>query len=328
MHARGAERFAAHHLRQPLPGEGLADVAAGDVFLEPGKGGLEGLEAVAKQRRIRHAAGIEGAEDDSGGGVVAPMELRDRDHVAELAVLIGLAGFEGPAVGHGNGIAKPGGKATQVTEVGWRRDGDFAAQLLGVGGNGANHNQALLHLVLRLLLPGRRGATTAAATGIGQFVQQQLDQQEVAQVVGGHGQLVALGRKQGLPQGGHVDGGVAHQRVQRSATAVDGSGKGPHAPQVREVKGNNRQVPAIHLQLRDGAIGTGRVTHGHHHVPAALHQGGGAVQPDAGAGPGDDGLGPQAGTGGHGCGSEDVGVVAQSCSGCFQITRRRLGAIH
>ena len=240
--------------------------------------------------------------------MVAPVEFRDRDHVAELAVFVGLAGFEGLAVGHGNGSAKAGGKATQVTEVGWRRDRDFAAQLLGVGGNGANHNQALLHLMLHLLLPGCSSATTSATTAAaGQFVQQQLDQQEVAQVVGGHGQLVALGREAGLPQGGHVDGGVAHQRVQRSATAVDGSGKGPHAPQVREVNGNNRQVPAIQLQLRDGAIGPGGVTHGHHHVPAALHQCGGAVQPDAGTGPGDDGLGPRAGTGGHGCGPEDVG---------------------
>ena len=64
------------HLRGAVARQGLADIALGDVFLEPGEDRAEGGRRVAEQRRFGDAAGIERVEDDAGAGTEARCSSR------------------------------------------------------------------------------------------------------------------------------------------------------------------------------------------------------------------------------------------------------------
>lgn len=127
-------------LGHTVSGEGLADIAFGDVFLEPGEDALEGLGGVAEERGVGDAAGVEGAEDDAGGRVEAGVELAAHHHEGEFAVFIGFAGLEGLGVDHGDGGLEAGFEALHVAQVGGGGDGDFAAEFFGIGGDGAERH--------------------------------------------------------------------------------------------------------------------------------------------------------------------------------------------
>ena len=58
------------------------------------------------------------------------MQLLGGDHVAELAVFVGLAGLESLTTGHGDGVFEPGFKAGEVPQIRRCRDRDLAPQLL------------------------------------------------------------------------------------------------------------------------------------------------------------------------------------------------------
>ena len=136
---------------------------------------------MAEQGGVRHTARIEGGEDHACLLMEAAVEFGDGDHVAEFAVLVGLARLEGFAVGHGDGRPEALGKPIQIAQVRRCGNGDLAAQLLGIGGHRAQDHQPFLH------------ATAAFAAAVPrQLVQQQPDEQEMAQVVGGHAQFVTL----------------------------------------------------------------------------------------------------------------------------------------
>ena len=69
-----------------------------------------------------------------------------------------------------------------------------------------------------------------------QILEQQLNQEEMAQMVGGHGNLIALGRTLGLLQAGLIHRCIDHQ-------GIDGEAEGghqrlnphPHALEITEV---------------------------------------------------------------------------------------------
>ena len=100
MQARLTELGVNHHLRHPVAGQFLADITFGDVFLEPGEDGAEQGWRVPKQCGVGHAARVKRVEHNPGLVVVAAVELAAHHHVAQLAVFVGLAGFERPSVDH------------------------------------------------------------------------------------------------------------------------------------------------------------------------------------------------------------------------------------
>ena len=150
MHAGLREGGVVHHLRDALAGEFLRHVAFGDVLLEPGKNRLEGLRRVAEQGRVGHTAGVQRVEHDAGFGVIAAVQLAADDHVAKLAVFVGLAGFEGLAVDHRDRVPKTRLQTLQVAQVGRRGDGHFATEFLGVRGDRAQSDEPAGWLVRAL----------------------------------------------------------------------------------------------------------------------------------------------------------------------------------
>ena len=177
MHPGDGKGRIGDHIGHPFACQGLADIAAGDVLLEPGEDGAEGGRGVAKQRRVGHTARIERGENDAGARVQPAMQLLGGDHVAELAVLVSLAGLEGLAIGHGDRRLETGGKAGKITQIGRGRDGNLAAEFLRVGGHGAQDHDP-----------------TGRMLGVPEIVQQPLNQQKVAKMIGGHRNFVTLGR--------------------------------------------------------------------------------------------------------------------------------------
>ena len=191
------------------------------------------------------------------------MELLGRDHVAQLAVLVGLAGLEGLVVRHGNRILEAGLEPRQIAEISRRRNGNLAAELLGIRCHGAEDDHTAGG-VLRTL----------------QGVQKQLDQEEMTEMVGGHGHLVTLRGTLRLLEAGLVDSGVADQgidavkRIDRTLDAVE--------------------IAEIHLHVAEPLLGDlkrigrsgstlGRPVRGHH-SPSLGHQSLHRVQTHTGCG--------------------------------------------
>lgn len=155
--------FIGDHLGDPFPGHFLGDIAAGDVLLEPGENDLEGVEVVAEEGGFGDATGVEGVKDDAGFLVVAAVQFPHGEHIAQFAVFVGFARFEDFAVGHGDRGFKSSFKAFEVSQVGGGGDGDFAAEFFGVGGDGAEDDEA-----------------TIAVGGFFEVIQHEVAQQEVA----------------------------------------------------------------------------------------------------------------------------------------------------
>ena len=105
----------------------------------------------------------------------APMQFLSGDHVAQLAVLIGLTRLEGLAIGHAHRRQETGTKTSQIAQIGRRRDGDLAPELFGIGGDRSQDHQ-----------------TPGGMVGALQVGQQTLNQQKMPQMVGGHRDFVAL----------------------------------------------------------------------------------------------------------------------------------------
>ena len=211
MDPRNGKLRIGHHLGQALTGQGLAYVAAGDVLLEPGENCLKGPRRIAEQGGIGDAARIEGTEHNAGVPMQTPVQLLGGNHVAELAVLVSLTGLKSLAIGHGDWRLEAGLEAGEIAQVGRGRDWNLAAQLLGIGGDRAHDHHP------------PRGVGRAF-----EILKQQLDQQEMAQMVGGHRDFIALRRPFGLLQARLVDGGINHQGIEGQA---QGSHQGfhPHA---------------------------------------------------------------------------------------------------
>ena len=200
----------------------------------------------------------------------AAMQLLGGDHVAELAVLVGLAGLEGLGVGHGDRRLEAGSEARKIAQVSGGGNGDFAAQFLGVGGHRAEDHQP-----------------AGGMTGALEIVEQEVNQQEMAEVVGGHRDLVALGGALGVLEPRQVDRRVHHQGIQGPTGGMESIHQQADALEIAQ----------IHLQMSHPVSGDGEgrlgpaslvgVAAGHHHMPAAVHQGLGGKQADPRGGPGD-----------------------------------------
>ena len=257
MGAGTAEGWIGHHLGYPLAGQGLAHITASDVLLEPGEDLLERRQAVTEQRRIGHTTGIERAEADAGGVVEAAMQLQAGDHVAQLAVFVGLSGLELLTAGHGDRRLESLVKAGEIAQIRWRGDGDLAAQFFGVGRHRAQGDQALI-----------------ACWGGLEILQQQAGQQEVPQMVGGHAELIALGTPFRFFEQGLVDRGIDHQRRQGPIKAAEHLHKRLHRLEIGEVqRQDDRFRRTAQTHLHQGPLGFGAIPTRHHHGPALIDQG-------------------------------------------------------
>lgn len=122
------------------------------------------------------------------------------------------AGLREGGVDHRDRVAKSRLQALRVAQVGGRGDGHFAAEFLGVRSDRTQGDEPHRRLVRAF-----------------QVVEQQLAEQEVPEVVGGHADLDTLGRAHGLFQTRQVDGGVVDEGVQRPAERVEGGNEAANA---------------------------------------------------------------------------------------------------
>lgn len=104
-------------LGQPLAGLLFSDVAPSDVFHEKGEDLSEPLPLLSEELGLGDAARIHGGEGDTGGLVVAAVELADGHHVHDLAVFVGLGAIVVLAVHHGDGLLASLLHALQLAEV-------------------------------------------------------------------------------------------------------------------------------------------------------------------------------------------------------------------
>uniref|UniRef100_J3N3R4 Uncharacterized protein n=1 Tax=Oryza brachyantha TaxID=4533 RepID=J3N3R4_ORYBR len=117
------EAGVADDLGEALAGLLLGDVALGDVLLEGREEEAEERDVLAEEAGGGDAARVEGGEGHAGGLVVPPVELLHRQHVAHLAVLVGLGAVELAAVDHRRRAhaVQPRRQPPQVPQVRLRR---------------------------------------------------------------------------------------------------------------------------------------------------------------------------------------------------------------
>jgi hypothetical protein len=70
-----------------------------------------------EQCGFRDATGVHAAERDASASVIPPMQFRDRHHVANLRILVGLRTEERLAVGHGDRLSRTFFEALKITKV-------------------------------------------------------------------------------------------------------------------------------------------------------------------------------------------------------------------
>ena len=224
------------------------------------------MRRVAEQRGISDAAGIERVEHDAG---IAPalVELAVHDHARQLAVFISLAGLERLAVNHRDGRLEACGQPGQIAEFSRRRDWHLAAEFLAIGGDSAQRDQA-----------GRPGQ---AALGLFQIIQQQMRQQEVAEIIGGNADFIAFGGTHRRFEARQIDGGVQQQRIKRQAKAVKFIGEAAYAGLIAQI---NMQDPARiggDANLSGCGFRLGQIAACHDHQPTPIRQGLGSPQAHA-----------------------------------------------
>ena len=107
-------------------------------------------------------------------------------------------------------------------------------------------------------------------------------------MVGGHAQLVAVGRQ--LAPGPEDEAGVVHQHIEARVAGVELGGGAAHLAQVGEV-GEQHIHTAVAGDSDNFALSSGGlvgVACQQHHVGAHFSQFGGRYFPDAGSGAGDE----------------------------------------
>eukprot|EP00446_Apocalathium_sp_SHHI-4_P016111 CAMPEP_0177204286 /NCGR_PEP_ID=MMETSP0367-20130122/28260_1 /TAXON_ID=447022 ORGANISM="Scrippsiella hangoei-like, Strain SHHI-4" /NCGR_SAMPLE_ID=MMETSP0367 /ASSEMBLY_ACC=CAM_ASM_000362 /LENGTH=312 /DNA_ID=CAMNT_0018652959 /DNA_START=269 /DNA_END=1208 /DNA_ORIENTATION=+ len=206
-----------HAARQPPAGLLLTDVRPRELLLEDRKQAPEDRVVLPEEVRLRDAARVHGCEHDARVFVEALVELTHHHDVADLTVLVGLRPVELTTVEHGDGILHAMREALELPEV---CQGQDLAPQLGVvdgGGDGAQDDAP----------SGFHGAPL-------QVVQEQVDEQKVAEVVGSEAQLVTVGgptrataREQTGQEGAalvgvrEVHGRIANQGVQGLAQGLE-----------------------------------------------------------------------------------------------------------
>jgi len=120
-----------------------------------------------------------------------------------------------------------------------------------------------------------------------QLVQQETGQREVAQVVGAHLHLEAVG---GASQRKRHHAGVVAQRIQARVTLAELFGEVAHAGQAGQVEGQHLHlgVGVRRLQPVHGVAGLLRVAAGEHELGAAAGEGARRLEADARVASGDD----------------------------------------
>mmetsp|Transcript_13248 Transcript_13248/g.39498 ORF Transcript_13248/g.39498 Transcript_13248/m.39498 type:complete len:204 (+) Transcript_13248:676-1287(+) len=201
----------------------------------------------------------------------ALVQLAHHHDVADLAVLVGLGAVELAAVDHRDRLLHALLEAGEVAQVGQRRH--HAAELLAVdgGGHGAEDDAAGLR-------------------GLLQVLQEEVGQQEVAEVVRREAQLVAIRRPARASAGDgellvrvrEVDRGVAHEAVQAPVEGAEALDEVAHAVVRREVAVHHLEAVLGEVHLPRDLLALGEVLAGHDHKPlAALDQGLGRVEAEA-----------------------------------------------
>ena len=203
--------------------------------------------------------------------MVATVKFAADDHVAELAVLVGLARLEAAGVDHRDRRLEAAGEALEFAEVRGSRDRDAPGELGRVRRDRAERHQ-----------PAHRKAR------LSQVVQHQVGEQEVPEMVGGHADLVALARAHRLVELRQVDRRVADQRLQRVGAPAVALDEAAHAVERTEVEVHRRDPGRVDAEPADRVARLAEVAAGHHDVPAARRQGLRRLQADAGGGAGDD----------------------------------------
>ncbi len=255
--------------------QGIRHIALGDVLLKPREDLLEEAGAVAEQFGFGDAAGVHRGEGDAGALVVAFVQFAHGQHVAEFAVLVGFARFEFFAADHRDRSFEAIGHALEVAQIRGRRNGDFAAEFLGVGGDGAEDDEA--------------GFGVAAVLRAGfEVFEHQITEQEVAQVVGGDAQFVAVGAIHRLLEEGHVGGGVADEGIEGAAQGAVVGDELADAGEAGEVKVEDLVGVGGHVEALGGGDRFGAVAAGHDDEPAFLTEGAGGFEADACGCSGDD----------------------------------------
>jgi hypothetical protein len=162
----------------------------------------------------------------------------------------------------------------------------YALPALKVGGRRNRHLTAEFLRIRRDR--SQRDEPWSQCRGRFEQVEQQIAQEKMTEMVGGHADLVAFGRAHGRFQPRQVDGGIANQRIQGQATVPKRSRKAAHARMRSQVDLPGRDARGRDLQLRRGCRGLGQIPAGHDDVPASSSQRARRVQAHPGRGAGDD----------------------------------------
>jgi len=102
---------------------------------------LKRLGGVAKQSSISNASRIDRAENKACVVVEAPVHLSADDHIAQLAVFVGFAGFEWLGINHANGIQKSLLQSFKVTKIGRCRNRHLAAKFFRISRHSSQGHQ-------------------------------------------------------------------------------------------------------------------------------------------------------------------------------------------
>ena len=108
------------------------------------------------------------------------------------------------------------------------------------------------------------------------------------EVVGGHADLVALGRAHGRFQPRQVDGGVVDERVQRTPERVEGVDEGAHALLRAEVDLQQRMAIRGNALLAGDALGFVEIAASHDDEPVARGERLRGIEANARGGAGND----------------------------------------
>ena len=150
----------------------------------------------------------------------------------------------------------PGSEAPQVAQVGLGRH--VAGERVGVPRDGAHDDH-----------PRPRRPPVGLGRVL-EVLEQQPAEEEVAEVVGAHRQLEAVGGETRLLDRGQVDRGVGDERVEAAARGAERVDERAHRVERREVEVDDRVRVAGEAGRAGGGLGLGEVADGHDDVPVAF----------------------------------------------------------
>lgn len=191
------------------------------------------------------------------------MEFAAHHHQGEFAVFIGFAGLEGLGVDHGDGGFEASFEALHIAQVSGGGDGDFAAEFFRIGGDCAQRYQT--------------GGFCLLKSG-----EEEIGEQEVAEIVGGDRNFIALGGAHGGFEAGEIDGGIEDEGIERAAGLVEGGGEAAHAFEIGEIEVEEGVACCGDAGFGGGGFGLGKIAAGHDDVPSARCQRLGGPEADAG----------------------------------------------